>query len=592
MPIELFEVVKLLLSIFIIIFPGYLWSFIFFNDIKKLERIIFGFIISICILILSTYLLNILLKVKITQSVIFLLYSIFTIPIVIIFLLSIYKLGFPNIKFKPIELKYSLLIVILVIVFFIYFLPHIINNHFLPFHVDEWVHWSYSRSIIESGQTTFINPFTGAGYISSLRVGFHISTATFLWFSGTDLITIFLIMPAIIGIFISITAFNIGEKSKRNFSLEAAFLTAFIPTTVRYLGPKFYVPVAFGILLFIFIIWLVQLKKFQAAVLLFPIIFLTFIIHAVSALACIIFILSYSLFLLFEKKYRLSLSYILFSIFPIIISVLISSRWNIEIDRFLYSISGKEYLSNLPEIWLSFEHIGILIWVFFIIGSYLSFTKGYSTKKALTLSAIIFIMLIGLYSQFRYGYPIIYDRMFLFLFVCVILIAGFGLSEIKKYFSLFLKNKRIYFFKKKIDKKNYIFAIFISILILIFGLQAHISIPYYRLINEKDFETYTWIYENIENYENYSFADTRAAVNPFKASSFSAVSGLYIISSSVHPLYSQSFSGQMQEFLSNNCTDTNFLDRYHIGVIYGNCDNSNLTKIYDKVYIYPGLFEK
>jgi hypothetical protein len=47
----------------------------------------------------------------------------------------------------------------------------------------------------------------------------------------------------------------------------------------------------------------------------------------------------------------------------------------------------------------------------------------------------------------------------------------------------------------------------------------------------------------------------------------------------------------METFLREKCTNTSFLDKYQLSVIYGETYNQNLTKICEKVYLYPGLTE-
>ena len=174
----------------------------------------------------------------------------------------IYRFGLPTIDFTPIKNKKFLLLAgILLFTTFITFLPHLSNSYFLPFHVDEWVHWSYSRAVMESGSITFANPYTGIGTIANAEIGFHLATSCIKWLSGCNLLTIFLFVTTVIGVFVSLTAFNIGERSKRKFGLESAFLVGCIPTTVRVLGPSFHVAVTLGLLLLIFIMWVGQLKK-------------------------------------------------------------------------------------------------------------------------------------------------------------------------------------------------------------------------------------------------------------------------------------------------------------------------------------------
>ena len=56
-------------------------------------------------------------------------------------------------------------------------------------------------------------------------------------------------------------------------------------------------------------------------------------------------------------------------------------------------------------------------------------------------------------------------------------------------------------------------------------------------------------------------------------------------------MYHYDFVSTMETFLKEKCTNTSFLDTYQLSVIYGDADNTNLTEIYDKVYLYPGVQE-
>jgi len=592
MSVEPFELVKLIIGILIITIPGYLWSYIFSKKLTHSERLVFGFITGLGFLTCATFFLNVFFDLTITQNLIFALYAFYALPVFILYGLSIYKFGIPKIQFKPTNIKLVWLLAILVFVFFMMFLPHLSNNYYLPFHVDEWIHWSYSRSVIESGHSTFINPYTGGGNIANPEIGFHIATCCIKWISGTSFLTIFLFMPSIIGVLISLTVFNIGERSKRKFGLEAAFLIAFIPTTCRHLGPSFYVAITLGLLILVFVIWLGQLKKIQSALFLSAFIFFMFIVHPVTALAGSIILLIYTVFLVFDKKYKVALFTILFSVLPVLIIYYLSTRWDFVMEMFMESLHGKEYLQTLPPIWVPFEYLGVLTWVLFILGAYFCFTRGGSLKRTLSFSAIAFIVLIGLYYQIGYGLPIIYDRAFLYLYVLVTLVAAVGLSELRKIVKEAEKNKR---FKQHIkDLKNLQFTlpIAICIIIVLIAVPSHIDIGYYQMVSEEDYESFVWIGENIDSFRDVNHSYDRGAVHPFKASPFSAVTGLYIVSSSMHPLRGQNLWSKMEGFVRDECTDTGFLDRYKIGVIYGDCDNDNLTMIYPNVYLYPALYEK
>jgi hypothetical protein len=95
--------------------------------------------------------------------------------------------------------------------------------------------------------------------------------------------------------------------------------------------------------------------------------------------------------------------------------------------------------------------------------------------------------------------------------------------------------------------------------------------------------------DHLDEYRNKTHLYDRAAVNPFYASPFSAMTGLYIVSSSMNPIYGYELHTQVESFLNDKCVDTAFLDEHKISVIYGDCNNNNLTMIYPDVYLYPGL---
>jgi hypothetical protein len=506
----------------------------------------------------------------------------------------IYLYLFRELRFPKLRLDYfkdpKLIILGFILLFsaFLVFLPHFTNNYYLPFHVDEWEHYCYTRAFIESGTSSFTNPYTGTGISQSLELGFHYISSTILWTSGVSINSIFLFMPSFIAIFIGLTVFNIGERSLRKFGLEGAFIVSFIPTTCRMMGPSFFVPLALGLLFLTFILWLNQIRKIKAIIIIPFFIWCTFIIHPPTALACLIVVLLYSLLLFTEKEKKIATMTFLISLIPVATIFLLTTRWNYSLQQVIDAFFGGKYISelNLPNIWPTFEHLGLITWIFFIIGAYFSIKKGKTIHRTVILSAIAFILLIGLYDKMRYGIPIMYERSFMYLFLMVTIAAGFGLSEIRK---VLIKNKEKIRLKEfKILKNNIgiIFTILISVILIIMAVPAHQNIPYYKMIEEEDYETFLWIRENIDSFRDENNSFERAAVDPFYTSPFSAVTGIFTISNKMSPLYGYELHSEMEMFLNSKCIDTSFLNRYELSIVYGNCINSNLTLVYPNVYLY------
>ena len=589
MPVEPVELLKLISGLLLLTIPGYLTSFLFSKTLSTLERLVFGFFIGLLYLTIGSFILSFLFPL--TAILIWLLYLLFLLPILLtaIYALATHRFHLPPLKLTFFQNKTTLLLIaILCFSFFMMLLPHLKQAYFLPFHVDEWIHWSYTQAVLQQGTPTFINPYTGTGTITTPQIGFHLITASLHWLSGTNLLTIFVFLPALLGILLSLTAFIIGNRSNRKFGLEAAFLVALIPTTVRYLGPSFYVPSTLGLLLLLFLLWLTQQKTIQSIILYPFLIFSIFLIHPVMALAAIGILLVYAFFLLIEKDYRHALLTAGLTILPMILIPLFTTRWSTIIDWFLRSTAGEQNLVPYyhPNILVSFTDLGLLTWGLLFIGVYLTFTKGTALLKTLSLSTIAFLIVIGLYDKLGYGFPSIYERLFLSLFLLVTLLAGFGLAELRRTLTT---HDRLTHLKQRLKHIDTIIPITLCIAILLIALPAHLSTPYYQMITEQDYQTFTWIHDNIQDYRDANHTYQKAAVDPFKASPFSAITGLYILSSSMNPVYRYDLVPAMETFLRDKCINTSFLDKYQLSVIYGDADNENLTKIHEKVYLYPGL---
>jgi hypothetical protein len=594
MPVEPVELLKLIIGLIILTVPGYIWSYLFSRYLSRLERILFGFLSGLAFFTIASFALNILFHINITQPIIWVLYIFYFISVLILYLFSIRRYIVPKITLKLFKNKTVILLaVILCFSFFMVFLLHLSNNYYLAFHVDEWEHWRYTQGFQQYGSITFLNPYTGAGTATHPEVGFHITTAVIQWISTSTLQTIFLFMPALIGVLLSLMAFIIGQRSERKFGLEAAFLVAFIPTSARFLGPSFYVPSTLGLLLILFIIWLMQLKKIQGAIAIPFFIFYLFIVHPTTALAAIGIILVYAVFLVFEKEYRLALLTALLCIFPMVIVVLFTNQWNTIIEFFITSVTGTKYpiFLNLPRIMVSFMDLGLFTWGLLIIGVYFAFIKGKALLRTLSIAIIAFIIVIGLYDKFGYGFPGIYERMFLYLFLLVALIAGFGLSEIRRILTDLLQKQRFNAMKNKVKRLDILVPVALGIVVLLIALPAHLSTPYYKMISEHEYETFTWIHDHINDYRDANHSYSRAAVDPEKASPFTVVTGVYTISSSMSPLYGYELHTKMEQFLQEKCVNTSFLNTFKLSVIYGDATNANLTKIHENVYLYPALPE-
>ncbi|KAA0009496.1 MAG: hypothetical protein FE036_00115 [Thermoplasmata archaeon] len=576
--------IRILLGLFLFILPGYLLSLLIFKKINFVERVLFGFVSGI--FIFSALLLLFASFMRVSSLFFYAMYFIYLI-IVLIFLFRRVKFEFKI--SKNLIMKLMILVPILIFVFYMTFFPHLKYDYYLPFHADEWVHWGLTRAFMENGRTSFINPFTGNGKVFDVELGFHVFLSSFKWLSGADLRSIFVLMPSIISVFVAIAAFCIGEKSKVKFGLASAFLISFIPTTIRYLGPSFLVPVSTGLLLTAFSIWLLNTEpKIKYAF--FPILFIfSIFMHLPTAGAIAIVAIVYGILEITEKKFREGLALIGMCLFPFLLLYLLFPPFMSYLQLGLDAMF-EESKQSLPLIRFSFDELTKIIWALFLFSAFLSVLKGKKMERSILLSFFLFFSIFFVYQKYKYGIQILSDRFLLFAYLMVTLLAGYGIVAIGEH----LKNLLKKFIRKiphrdaeKLFKAGIVTAILI--LVSIYAIPAHKDISFYRMIGERDFENFEWIRENIDKYkeENYSF--DKAAIYPQKASIFSAVTGIYTIASSGWPIYGRNMVDKMSEFMEKRCKDSEFLEKNGIGVIYGFCENPYAEKIHDMTYLFHGV---
>lgn len=149
----------------------------------------------------------------------------------------------------------ALLVLILALVGFVVHEPHLDlftgQRYDYPVHMDEYVHWGYAQAIIQDGSINFRNPFTGdSGGEFSLENhlherGYQAYLGVFQSVTGIPWLTLFEWGPVAIGIFLALAVYIIAKPW--DAGLESALLVACIPTTLRFLGPGFMVPIVFSL---------------------------------------------------------------------------------------------------------------------------------------------------------------------------------------------------------------------------------------------------------------------------------------------------------------------------------------------------------
>ncbi len=476
--------------------------------------------------------------------------------------------------YRLVKSDYLKLVFILGLAFYVAFIPH--QGYAYPVHVDEWVHLACSKQMVEEARVLGLaSPFSGGAPIGvqSLEVGFHLFWAMFQQVTGISWLVIFKYFPAVIFMISVLSVYILGRRE--GFGWEAALCTCFVPTTIRFLGPGFLVPVALGLLfipLSLFIAF--NLRNWCCYVLLFLFTFFLISAHAATAIGLVIALAPY-IILNLRKDFRHSLGIALALVipflapFPWIFHLLLPTA-----EAFITPQpppeAGLPYITQVPNIY------GYLPTFLFIVGIFLLARRGRLKDYSLLIIPLLFLVLIGLFVNLHRGSGVIYARSYLYLMLMMGIAGGYGLRRIR---DIRLPGK----LKSAFASRNMgsILCLILLIPTIFFSVRSHLDTPYYQMIDTQDYEAFVWVEENIgDEYD-------KAVLDPWKGTAFTAISGKKVYSYIIVAPYER--QTRAYKFLQEGCSDTAFLRENGISIVYTRrgCNNPDLVELREDVYLLP-----
>jgi hypothetical protein len=458
--------------------------------------------------------------------------------------------------------------------FYIAFIPH--QNYPYPLHVDEWVHLAYAKAMLQAGSTTFTEPFFGESTVvlsSNLEAGFHLFWGIFQRISGISWVTIFRYFPSIIFMLTVLSVYVVAQR--QGFGWEAALLTCLIPTTVGILGPAFLVPVTLGLLfipLTLFLAFNFSSGWSYLVLFLFTSFLLT--LHAPSAIGAVMVLVPYILLNL-KGNFKHSLGLILALVipflapFPWIFGMLLPTATGLLTPQPL-----PTYI-DFPQIIKTYGYLPVLLC---LLGTFLLALRGGKKNYGLIFALLTLLIMVVTFFTFHYGLHIMYTRGLMYMMLMVGIIAGAGLAGVK---NLSLPKKLGTWLKAPFVTQNVgkLLCLVLIGAILAVGIPDRQAIPYYHMIDEKDYQAFVWIAENVA--KEYD----KAVLDPWKATAFSAITGRRVYTR-IHEFPKPS-DEEASKFLEGGCKDTAFLRENGISIVYtrGECRNPELVKVRENIYL-------
>jgi hypothetical protein len=457
---------------------------------------------------------------------------------------------------------------------YIAFIPKL--NYPYPVHIDEWVHIAHNNSLLQTGSLNYTDPFTGSGgysIVASLESGFHVLFSVFYKISGMSWVDITRYLPGIIFAFTALSVYILARRE--GFGWEAAFFSCLLPTTVGIMGPAFFIPLALCLPFLPLSLFLIfNYRTLWSYLLLF--IFLCFMIitHATSAI-CFILIMIPCVLLYLIKEPKHGLILLLMGVVPFLATL----PWTFGLITSTFeSLLVSQPLPANHDLPMILRTYGYIPFALGLLGTFWLAIKGGVKNYSMVLGLLVTVVMLAVFYTLHYGVALVYLRGILYTLLMFGIVAGASLNAIEKIeLPQFLRLPQ---FARKI---GYLFCLALVVVILVIAIPVRLNTPYYHMINEDDYQTFIWIKDNVgQDYQ-------KAILDPWKATAFTAVTGKYVYAR-IH-MGPDSITKSADEFLANGCTDTAFLRRNGISIIYTQqkCSNPDLTEVYQWIYLLKDL---
>jgi hypothetical protein len=465
-----------------------------------------------------------------------------------------------------------------------------------PLHTDEWTHFAEARTIATEGTIPFFDPVTGEDRADPIteesrssphfEVGYHLFLAEFQLLTGLPWLEIFRYIPSAVFALAALGAYIFGNR--RGFGLEAALFASLVPTTVRFLGPAFAVPVALGLFFVPLVLFLVSefwTSKGLPVLLLLLLSFL-FIAHVPTAVFASLIIAVYGLLQTLRRALtrrpmrRRALAHLA----TVLVAVGLSSLPLLAYNNWLV---GEAVAEPLPQDLLVapggiIPRLGYIPYPLFVLGLALLARSGRRTDRALLVITVLVASYTFLHYEFGVGNAALYSRGILYLSLLLLLIAALATSSVRRWLATLLSPRWA-------GGASFAAAGLVLVGVMLpslwLNLDGRYEEQYYRRIGDTEYEDFVWMRDNLcSGYE-------RVLTEPQFGRAFAAITGRHAyaaIPTTAAPVRPAEVD-EAKQVLHDGVPDADWLRERGVSMVYSTrrVENSELVQVHDRVYVLP-----
>jgi hypothetical protein len=596
----------------VLLVPGLPWSYALLarHRLSLLETLGLGVALSIALVAVGLFLLNLLLGIPVdvttTLVLIFALAGVGT-------LAAVWRRSFalrglwrqsPRLSGRPRRLfsavnaggaaRLLALGVIMGFAFYTSLIPRLDYDY--PLHEDEWTHFVEARTIAEEGTIPFLDPVTGEDRSDPVteetrssphfEVGYQLFLVEFQLVTGLPWLALFRYLPSSVFALTALSAYLLGNR--RGFGLEGALFACLVPTTVRFLGPAFAVPVALGLFFVPLTLFLVSYfwSSKGLPLLLLPLLSFLFIAHPPTALFAGLMVGVYGLFrtlrrgLARRRVRRRALAHLA----AVLAVVAVSSIPLLAYNDWLVGSAAAEPLPRelLTAPGSMISRLGYIPYPLFVLGLVLLARSRRRVDRALLVTTVLVSAYAFLHYEFGVGNAALYSRSILYLSLLLLLIAGLATAWVRRWLATLLSPRWVG--AASLAAGGLVLAT-LMLPSLALNVEARYDETFYHRIGKTQYDDFVWISDNLCS--GYG----RALTDPKFGRPFAAISGRYAyaaIPATAAPVRPQRLD-DARLVLREGVPDADWLRERGVSIVYstGRVESPELVKVHDRVYVLP-----
>ena len=450
-----------------------------------------------------------------------------------------------------------------------------------PIHVDEWTNLAYAESLAAEQSLPHSDPIFGQSEIDYRpETGFRVFLVQMRDVTGLNWISLFPLLPAAMGALFAVTALALGASLRTG--LFAGVLAVGTPTTLRFLGPEYVVPVSLGLTLATALaIILIAPKMPNRSRLIGGSLLMggLVLVHPPTALVALIFVAGLFFVRLHETGWRWRTT----ELKPIVAVLAVPAIWFVLLGGDLRSeLLGQASLSAGSGQGLITEYLSSAGYLrLFMMSSALFFllSSGFTAGKIGLVTGLVAALGFTRAHEFGIiGMANLYDRSWLYVDLLLVVGGGAGLAA-----AIAMIPEHRLPISRPVFQNG---AVALVLLIVVIGTAAARSEEQVYRVGEADrVADFDWIQSNLGNVSGLTLID------PDIANGYPAIAGRPVFASSAFPRPSAEERVEQAWALLATRPDAAELADLGIGIIYRPFWSSTpgITEVKPGVYVVDQL---